>query len=87
MRLGVLTVVNGNITIFYDVTPCSQVDIYQSFGGTFPEDESSSSSEKFINIYQTMWHHILKDGKLHLTQSVTDAHMTDTVIIPTFKTM
>jgi hypothetical protein len=33
VRLGVLTEVTVKMTLFWDLTPCSLVDIYQHFGG------------------------------------------------------
>lgn len=34
-RICILTAVNMNITVFWVVTPCSQVEFYQHFGGFF----------------------------------------------------
>jgi hypothetical protein len=35
LRHEALTAANVKITILWDVTPCSLVDIYERFGGTY----------------------------------------------------
>jgi hypothetical protein len=35
VRLGILTVVTVKMTLFWDLTPYSLVDIYQRFGGVY----------------------------------------------------
>jgi hypothetical protein len=49
MRSDILLVVTVKITVFWDVMPCSLVDVYGPFGGAL------------VNC-QTVWHDIPEDS-------------------------
>jgi hypothetical protein len=59
-------VVTVKITIFWDVTLSSLVDMYRTFGGTcclehqgVLKTEIEDSSRKLVDTYYAEWHHIL----------------------------
>jgi hypothetical protein len=63
------------ITVSWDRTPCSLAYIYQCFRGTFClhlygssstlKMEGAHFSKMLVNIYETAWHRIPENGKLH----------------------
>jgi hypothetical protein len=70
MRFKVLTVVNVKKSVFWDMTPCSLIDMYQSFGGTCCLDAQGTRVSYILNngaagsrrtlppIYQAILHQI-----------------------------
>jgi hypothetical protein len=65
MRFQVLTVASMKMTVFWDVAPCSLVEVYQCFRGACCLThrgaltmEAASASETSVNFYQTTWHNI-----------------------------
>jgi hypothetical protein len=62
------------MAVFWDVALCSVVETECYFRGVYsllnqetdgPDDEAVSTSEMFVNFYQTTWHKFLKDSHLH----------------------
>jgi hypothetical protein len=56
--------------IFWDVAPCSQVDVVRRFRGAYclhhrPYDESSMRSKTSVNINLTTGRYISEDSELH----------------------
>jgi hypothetical protein len=65
IRFEIPTAVSIMTTVFWDVAPCSLVDGYQCFEGTFSlrlqhtqKTEAASSSETLVPIYQNTRCHI-----------------------------
>jgi hypothetical protein len=51
---------------FWDVVPCSLVDINQHFIGAYClHHDVISSSETSVNTYQTTWHNTPQDSHIH----------------------
>jgi hypothetical protein len=72
MEFQVLTVVSMKITVFWDVAPCSLVEVYRYFRGACCLHhqgalimEAAIKSEKSVNFYQTAWRNIPEDSHLH----------------------
>jgi hypothetical protein len=55
--------------VFWDVLPCSQVDVGRRFRGAvclqYLMMEAVRSDETSVNIYLTTWQYIPEDSKLH----------------------
>jgi hypothetical protein len=67
----VLTEVSTKMAVFWDVAPCSLVEIYQRFRGHRSRAialmmEAASTSETLVNFYQTTRRHIQEDSHLHV---------------------
>jgi hypothetical protein len=58
------------MTVFWDIAPCSLVEIYQRFGGAYflhhQSDHAVSTSETSMNIYQTTRRNIREDSYLRI---------------------
>jgi hypothetical protein len=56
------------MTVFWDVAPCSLVDVYQSLRGTcwwvIALIEAAGTSETLVNFYQTTWRYNPEDSHL-----------------------
>jgi hypothetical protein len=69
-RFKVLSAVTMEITVLWDVTPCSLVNNYQHFGAVcciFLRRESERSMRRFPQntaFYQTTWHFIAENSNL-----------------------
>jgi hypothetical protein len=66
VRFGVLTAVTVKKTVFWDVTPCSLVEVFQSLGRMYCLVQDTLNieariSEESVN-YQTIRRHILEDN-------------------------
>jgi hypothetical protein len=58
------------MAVFWVVTPCSLVGIYQCLRGTCTSIiwvmmEAARTSETLVNFYQTTWHYNPEDSHLH----------------------
>jgi hypothetical protein len=67
VRFQVLTATSMEMAVFWDVPPCSLVDIdRRSSGAYYPDDGGRSTSETSVNIYQTTWNNITEDSHLQV---------------------
>jgi hypothetical protein len=76
VRLEVLKAVTMKSTVFWDVTHCSLVEVFQQIYTRclLPclacfltlKLEPVCSSETLMNFYQTAWHHVLENGTLYM---------------------
>jgi hypothetical protein len=67
----ILKPVTMKVTVLWDVTPCSLVDLYPSFGGTYCHHfqgriKKQAPPKKSVSIYQTARLHIPENINLHL---------------------
>jgi hypothetical protein len=62
----VLPAASMKVTVFWDVAPCSLVEIDRCFRGIALMMEAVSTSETSVNFYQTTWRNIAEDSHLHL---------------------
>jgi hypothetical protein len=53
------------MTVFWDVAPCSLVELYRHFRGADLMMEAASASETSVNFYQTTRRNIPEDSHLH----------------------
>jgi hypothetical protein len=82
MRFQVLTAVSMNMTVFWDVAPCSLVEIDRRFRGAYclyhqGRVEAVSTSETSVNLYKATRRNILERRLLkvfHFCSVVNDAH-------------
>jgi hypothetical protein len=51
------------MTVFWDVVPCSLVEVYWVIALMM---EAASASEILVNFYQTTWRNIPENGHLHV---------------------
>jgi hypothetical protein len=75
MRFQVLTAMSMKVTVFWDVAPCSLVEVYQHFRGAcclHHQDiitlmlEAVTTPETSVNFYQMTQCNILEDSHLQL---------------------
>jgi hypothetical protein len=62
LRFEVLEAVTMRISVFWDVTPCTLIDIYQRIA----EAEGIGSSRLLRNVGNDIWNHIESDLKRNL---------------------
>jgi hypothetical protein len=61
------------MTIFWDVVPCSLVEVYRHFRGAcclHYQGDIVSTCETFVNFYQTTGRNIPEDSHLQVTEAV-----------------
>jgi hypothetical protein len=70
--LTTCTIYNSKMTVFWDGSPCSLVEVYRCFRGACYDEllialmmETASTSETSINFYQTTRRNIPEDSHLH----------------------
>jgi hypothetical protein len=71
------TEVNMKVTVFWDATSCTLVDMCQRFGETHcrhlqNRTEESGSCETSVDL-QTTWRHVPDDSNLQIVQNLPEA--------------
>jgi hypothetical protein len=68
VRFQVFTAASMKMAAFWDVAPCSLVEVYRRFRrACYPIIallEAASTSETSLNFYQTKWRYIPKDSQV-----------------------
>jgi hypothetical protein len=59
MASGIQTDASMKTTVFWDVAPCSLIEVYRCFRGAFCLQHQTTD-------YQTTWRNISEDGHLHI---------------------
>jgi hypothetical protein len=54
--------------VFWDVAPCSHVEVDRRFRGAYCLHRQGYSSETSVNYSVTTWHYILEDSELHVEE-------------------
>jgi hypothetical protein len=71
VRFEVLTAVSIEITLFWNMMPCTQVDSYSHFGERSIDwnlkTKAIHFSKMLVSIYWTTWCHISKDSNLGIS--------------------
>jgi hypothetical protein len=65
VRFQVLTAASMKVTVFWDVTPCSLVEVYRRFRGACCLHHQGGCPEASVNFYQTIWRNTLEGSHLH----------------------
>jgi hypothetical protein len=69
MRFQVLTAASMKFKVFWDVLPCSQIDVDRRFRGAccLHHQGAERTSETSIDIDLTTWQYIPEDFELHVS--------------------
>jgi hypothetical protein len=66
-RFQFLTATSTEMAVFWDVAPCSLVDIDRRFRDYFPDDGGSKHIWNVVSIYQSTWRNIPEDSHPRLS--------------------
>jgi hypothetical protein len=88
VRFQVLTAASMKFRVFWDVAPCSHVEVYRHFRGAYClhlygtlKMEAVCTSKTSVNFNVTTWRYIPENSKLHKIVYLTMSHTTNTFLV------